>query len=929
MSTKIRNKSAAHTNNINSHHHISATTIATTTNTGGGFAGENGNSNGHNNQQSLLKIESVVPKLTSRALKLNKLTKSHSTLTSAYIKKVNESKRTFVVTKQERKNGSVVVAAATHQSVGNDSSICVTNGIYTIKRNQKEKEKLPDRINLDRKGLTMIPAIEEEPNLRLLSLQHNLINVFYIPGDADLSINKKVDISSPPKEINVPSNTNNCSNQSATISTRNPILTRQLTRQRSITATRSQLILNNNNISYMGNNSNKLGLGSQGVNNGTVNINNQSNNIATINSTFLQKPLLLNAQQKHILKRSNSFINNYPNILSTASSATPMMTSLQQAQIQKNQPGQFMRHRLIRAPSFSMDNLSSVISTATNGQAINGIDETLTPTPDTMRSLNGVVIDSPPAFEVRHCLLNLVFLDLYDNQIEVIANLDGLRSLTVLLLGKNRISDISGLVCVKNTLRVLDLHGNKISNISQKISPLQELKSLNLAGNLLKQVHEKDFTGLYSLKELNLKRNKIRKIVGFDDLRSLERLWLCHNELQRVEDMSSIARALNLKEVTIENNPVSLAGDCVSFLVSYLPHLISLSQMHITEQVRRAAAAWRKNKETSDANYLNLTSDVCHSMRREEIISNARTNWELLRSQQSTVTSKYIPVPPQKLLNSTQVTVKEVDVFTNNHENGTKKRATRTPLSHNNRLKRGKKLLKPESRNNSTTSEQGGEDYFRLPPILGPFLDQNKDSPNSASSLGPNIDSGSSVYSSENEEKDTTIVKESPVKPNSDTEQAVVVTVTDDLTPVMSGKTDKPPTPAKKPESPQIAQLTQNNEKPTTPKKEDPPKPVEQKHDTLPLPIHEITLPIVDDQQTADKQSIVSTQSGKSNESLTTNVSSSERNEKCKSAPRRQNTISSISTNSRAQTARNVNNTINANNNTGELYPLFIDVSLI
>lgn len=71
-------------------------------------------------------------------------------------------------------------------------------------------------------------------------------------------------------------------------------------------------------------------------------------------------------------------------------------------------------------------------------------------------------------------------------------------------------------------------------------------------------------------------------------------LWLCHNELQNIEDMSSIAKSINLKEITIENNPISLAGDCVSFLVSYLPLLNSLNQLQITEQVRRAANAWRR-----------------------------------------------------------------------------------------------------------------------------------------------------------------------------------------------------------------------------------------------------------------------------------------------------------------------------------------------
>jgi hypothetical protein len=101
--------------------------------------------------------------------------------------------------------------------------------------------------------------------------------------------------------------------------------------------------------------------------------------------------------------------------------------------------------------------------------------------------------------------------------------------------------------------------------------------------------------------------------------------------------MSSIAKSINLKEITIENNPISLAGDCVSFLVSYLPLLVSLNQLQITEQVRRAAHAWRKSKENSDQNYKHLSSDVNSNIRREEIISNARTNWELIRSQQANI----------------------------------------------------------------------------------------------------------------------------------------------------------------------------------------------------------------------------------------------------------------------------------------------------
>ena len=43
-------------------------------------------------------------------------------------------------------------------------------------RSALEREKNPDRICLDRRGLTTFPWIVDEPKLRLISLQHNLIS---------------------------------------------------------------------------------------------------------------------------------------------------------------------------------------------------------------------------------------------------------------------------------------------------------------------------------------------------------------------------------------------------------------------------------------------------------------------------------------------------------------------------------------------------------------------------------------------------------------------------------------------------------------------------------------------------------------------------------------------------------------------------------
>lgn len=87
---------------------------------------------------------------------------------------------------------SAVVAAATPTTlVGSTGGTLVSgaivtpqpNGICRIQRLAKEREELPDRINYDRRGLTAIPIFEQEPNLRLLSLQHNLINTFHIPKE--------------------------------------------------------------------------------------------------------------------------------------------------------------------------------------------------------------------------------------------------------------------------------------------------------------------------------------------------------------------------------------------------------------------------------------------------------------------------------------------------------------------------------------------------------------------------------------------------------------------------------------------------------------------------------------------------------------------------------------------------------------------------
>lgn len=320
--------------------------------------------NGVVGNQSLLKIESVVPVVSRNPNK--SIYRSYSTLSSGYFKKLNETK------------------AEHDQRKANTSN--VQNGFWRIQRSSKEKEKLPDRINLDRRGLTSLPVIEDEPNLRLLSLQHNLINVFNVPDthkpDKFCVENKDgTNISSTEPKVKRLEQIK----ASPTISTKKPKNVIQKTPS----------CVNKPNI------------------NGHPPPPPPTHHNQIIKSSFIQKSVFLHAKERYVLKKSNSFINNYSQHLAAT----------------KAHLGRLMQARLNQSSSDSAQEADNKLSNHSAG-------------------VEGLVVKNDSQINFAESLQNLVFLDLYDNQIDKISSLDGLKSLTVLLLGKNRINDITGIVKV-------------------------------------------------------------------------------------------------------------------------------------------------------------------------------------------------------------------------------------------------------------------------------------------------------------------------------------------------------------------------------------------------------------------------------------------------------------------------------------------------
>ncbi|KAL1514064.1 hypothetical protein ABEB36_003387 [Hypothenemus hampei] len=411
----------------------------------------------------------------------------------------------------------------------------------------------------------------------------------------------------------------------------------------------------------------------------------------------------------------------------------------------------------------------------------------------------------------RQKFLTLVFLDVYDNQLEQIKYLDTLENLRVLLMGKNRIKRIEGLDSLKK-LEILDLHGNQIKHASG-LSKLIELKVLNLAGNQICTVGVKDLDGLKSLEELNLRRNRLKKLLGCGDLTCLVKLFLSNNDLQGVEDINSIAKAQNIREISVDGNPVFLSGDCVSFLVSYLPHLVKLNGMQITDQVRKAAMAWRRNKETSNIAFMDLTTETTLNHRREEVISNARTNWELLRSQTKCLTNNVTTVDksiqnlkPDSDFVLTSFTKSNLKVLSKERAKSCIRPPAKVPLLPDKKLKIVR-TPSQETENSQNTSSSVSSEFLKLPPILVPIInkltkfDTTKDGSLkrsvSLTSLGPNIDSSSSLASGSEPTHST--CSSSGETSDSDSEQEItnnrLLTLnTNDLNSTQNRTPDKPST---------------------------------------------------------------------------------------------------------------------------------------
>ncbi len=172
-----------------------------------------------------------------------------------------------------------------------------------------------------------------------------------------------------------------------------------------------------------------------------------------------------------------------------------------------------------------------------------------------------------------------------------------LKSLSVLNLSKNKITDIS--VLRKNLmLTAVNLDDNKITKL-EPLENLMVLKWLNLQFNEIT-----DISPLYKLKsllKLYLDKNSISNVSGISRLNNLKEFSLNSNKLKdikpltfcekltklelsdnNISDIFDIVKLLNLRELNISNNKIKSLPD-LSFLKNLETLLILNNQINSTK----------------------------------------------------------------------------------------------------------------------------------------------------------------------------------------------------------------------------------------------------------------------------------------------------------------------------------------------------------
>lgn len=198
-------------------------------------------------------------------------------------------------------------------------------------------------------------------------------------------------------------------------------------------------------------------------------------------------------------------------------------------------------------------------------------------------------------------LIRLKKLVLRDSQISSISvgAFKNLKTLEVLLLSGNKITQVLPKTLSDVTVKTLDLSFNKINNIAkhafsnnlillnlkknelqiledETFSNLQSLEMLILSKNKFQRLNKNTFKGLSNLSKLDLSKNQIETIEPdtFSSLHELMFLYLKYNRLSILSPDIFLKDMINLTDLELEQNNLTALSES---LFQRMPNLEEIS----------------------------------------------------------------------------------------------------------------------------------------------------------------------------------------------------------------------------------------------------------------------------------------------------------------------------------------------------------------
>ncbi|EQC27717.1 hypothetical protein SDRG_14470 [Saprolegnia diclina VS20] len=164
------------------------------------------------------------------------------------------------------------------------------------------------------------------------------------------------------------------------------------------------------------------------------------------------------------------------------------------------------------------------------------------------------------------------------------------------------------IICVDEHLTSIDaverLVVDRVQHLNVSFNLLTDLASLHAATNLrvlnVMHNHLASLDGvapLLQLRTLKVGHNRIAHLgAALEKLSQLQELWLDHNRIELCE-LPRFQALSELQTLVLEPNPCCKEPSYKLYLINCLPSLRRLNGMHVTDDVRQRAAAFRASAE--------------------------------------------------------------------------------------------------------------------------------------------------------------------------------------------------------------------------------------------------------------------------------------------------------------------------------------------